>query len=95
MVSKLNAHGENVELPGSLTSFLLLSISNVTDHQRISILSAAAKELSTSDNLKEEDESNIITEPSLDDMKYETVASILRQCERSPSHHSSTFLNSN
>lgn len=48
LISKFKSHGNKINLPESLTAFLLLSISNVDDHQRISIIAATAKDLALS-----------------------------------------------
>lgn len=128
LVSKFNSHSVNTSLPESLTAFLLLFCARVDDTQRISILSAASKDLSakprfssltnplatpspyvdasTPPPANEDDAAAPVAPvvpttpggtviPTLDDfnnVKYETVASILRQCESRrqstpPTHH--------
>lgn len=121
MVSKFNSHVKTVSLPDFLTAFLLLSSSDVQDHQRIYILVVAVKDLSVdatpgyiplssyqarASSSKEQtseasSKSATMTEITVDSNKsssyspitlnifsniqYETVAYILRQCERDSS----------
>lgn len=112
LVSKFNSHSSKKILTQPLTALLLLSSARVEDHQRISILAAAAKDLSAKTNpaslslrtaptTPAPDAPDVSTPqlpiqlvqpttlggsviPSLDyfnNVRYETVASILRQCE--------------
>ena len=73
-VSKFNAHSDTSKIPASLTAFMLLANSNVDSSQRISVLAAAAP---SSDN------TGSTTEEFLKAISYDSVASVLRQCDRS------------
>ena len=88
LVSKFNAHGSSLQLPESITAFMLMSSGNIDDSNRVSIMASAANELMTS---KVEDEvmmmSNMSSADIVQNVKYETVASIIRQCERRDTTH--------
>eukprot|EP00171_Calliarthron_tuberculosum_P022021 IDg22021t1 len=82
-VSKFNCHSDLTKLPEALTAFMLLSNSNVDANQRISVLAASSptekvfeKKSTTTDFIKS--------------VSYESIASVIRQCE-SPKTISSTL----
>ena len=84
-LSKFNALGSSVSLPESMSALVLLANSRVDSSQRISILAAAAPK-----------ESKLSSTASIDDyvraVKYEAIASVLRQCDDSSSSVQSTHL---
>lgn len=79
LVSKFNSHGSKLSLPEPILTFLLLHSANLCDNQRISILA------SVSSNLKL-DLTDVKTSKTygevVSSIKFESVASILRQCEK-------------
>ena len=72
-ISKFNAHSETSKIPASLTALMLLANSKVDSGQRISVLAAAAP--SSDSNAK-------TTDDYLKEISYDSVASVLRQCDR-------------
>ena len=74
-IAKMKSHG-SMMLPESLTAFMLLVNSNIDTTQRISILSAATSHSQNS-------ESTTSDEELMDSVKYNPIASILRQCDTS------------
>jgi len=74
-VAKLNSHFVDTEFPEALTAFLLLGNANIDNSQRISILAACAPTTGTfsTDNNSVE---------ALKTVSYESVACIVRQCEK-------------
>lgn len=81
-LSKFNALGSSVSLPESMSALVLLANSKVDSSQRISILAAASPK-----------ESKLLSTASIDDyvkaVKYEAIASVLRQCDRPMNHEHS------
>ena len=75
-LSKFNANGSSVCFPEALAALMLLSNAGVDDSQRISIISSVA----TSSSDKIEDGSN--NDAYITGIRYSSVASILRQCDR-------------
>ena len=73
-VGKLNAHGPAASLHESLLGMMLLAGSSVDDAQRIPILSSVGGRESVT---LEQDSDSVIAQ-----IKYEDVASVLRQCDR-------------
>lgn len=74
-VSKFNAHSTSSHAPDSLTAFMLLANSNVDSSQRISVLAAAAQPADLSD-------SDTTTDTFLKAISYDSIASVLCQCDR-------------
>ena len=74
-IAKLKSHASSA-LPESLTAFMLLANSNIEDNQRISILAAATANGATANTTTE-----ATNEQLLDPLKYESIASIIRQCD--------------
>lgn len=74
-VSKLNSHFVETAFPEALLAFLLIGNSNVDHSQRMSILEATAL---SSLQVKLADHSK----GALNLVSYESVASIIHQCER-------------
>ena len=72
-------------LPESLTAFMLLSNSNIDANQRISMLSAATSHSSNS-------ESATTNEELINSVKYNPIASVLRQCDANKDSSSATLL---
>lgn len=74
-VSKFNSHGKSCEIAESLTAFMLLANAGVDSNQRISVLAAATPH-----------ETQFTGESTTDDflkaVSYDTVASVLRQCDK-------------
>jgi len=76
-VSKFRSHGDSCDLPDALTAFMLLSNSSVDNTQRISVLAAAVPQLQ-----QEEGEAVVLnTAHYLSQVSYDSVASVLRQCD--------------
>ena len=76
-ITKMKSHG-SVTLPESLAAFMLLGNSNIGTTQRISILSAAISHSQNSESTNSDEE-------IMDSVKYDSIASILRQCDISKS----------
>lgn len=74
-VSRFNTHAKSCELPEALTAFMLLANSDINSSQRISVLAAA-----TSQDTNDLDSSS--TDDYLKPVKYNAIASVLRQCEK-------------
>ncbi len=74
-VAKFNSHSESSKLPEALVAFMLLANSNVDSGQRISVLAAAAPR-------EDEFEENATTSDFLQSVTYNSVASVLRQCDK-------------
>ena len=75
-VSKFNAHASSCVLPESLMAFMLLANSALDTTQRVSVLAAASpSEVQSSDATT--------TEDYLKAVSYESVATVLRQCDKS------------
>ena len=72
-VSKFNAHSTVTKIPEALTALLLLANSNVDDSQRISVLAAASPGSGENDSTMD---------TYLQAIKYESIASVLRQCDQ-------------
>ena len=72
-VSKFNSHSDSSKIPESLTALMLLANSNVDSGQRISVLAAVSPTADTE---------NATTDDFLKAISYESVASVLRQCDR-------------
>lgn len=80
LVSKFNSHGSVICLPESITAFMLMPSAVIDDNHRVSILATAGKDLSTA---KSEQVPSRQTSADIGKhVRYETVASILRQCEK-------------
>lgn len=78
-VSRFNEHNAE-KLPESLLSFMLLSNFLVEDRRWVSILAASVGNVqTTNDQLLSEEE-------LLAQIKYSSIASVLRQCDRSKTH---------
>ncbi len=67
-------------LPESLTAFMLLANSNIDNNQRISILAAATSTGSFWNSALPMSDGDL-----LESVKYEGIASILRQCDKTSS----------
>lgn len=74
-ISKFNAHASSCVLPEAMTALMFLANSAIDNNQLISVLAAAAP-----------NESNLGDTPTTDDylkaVKYESVSSVLRQCDK-------------
>lgn len=77
-VSRFNAHNA-CSIPDALLALMLLGNSNIDDNQRVSILAAAVSNVSPD----ESDEATVAD--MLGSVKYASIASVLRQCERKKS----------
>ena len=75
-MSKFNANGNSIQFPEALSALMLLSNAGVDDAQRISILSSVA---TSSDDNVDVDAAN---DAYITSIKYGSVASIIRQCDR-------------
>eukprot|EP00178_Gracilaria_changii_P016470 TRINITY_DN4728_c0_g1_i1.p1 TRINITY_DN4728_c0_g1~~TRINITY_DN4728_c0_g1_i1.p1 ORF type:complete len:805 (-),score=91.02 TRINITY_DN4728_c0_g1_i1:529-2943(-) len=88
-ISKLHAHGSAVKLFDAVTAFTLLANADIDPTQRISVLANSApttKDFSDTST----------TDDYLKAVSYSSIASVLRQCERSPASLSrSSALSSN
>lgn len=84
LLSKFNSHGKPFELREAITAFMLMSSPKVSDNHRVSILAAAAQDVSA---VKEEADvvssTKISNAEIVQSFSYEIIALILRQCERS------------
>eukprot|EP00171_Calliarthron_tuberculosum_P017605 IDg17605t1 len=81
-VSKFNAHSESNHLPDSLTAFMLLANPSVDNGERISVLAAAAPSSITTEDACTSDYLSAVT--------YNSVASVLRQCDTASSYEHNT-----
>ena len=72
-IAKMKSHSSNALLE-SLTDFMLLSNSNNDANQRISILASATSHNDVS-------ASPLTNEQLIDSVKYDPIASVLRQCD--------------
>ena len=74
-LSRFNSHKAG-SIPDALVALMLLGNSNIDDNQRVSILAAAVSNVTPTE----------VTELSVTDIlsavKYSSIASVLRQCER-------------
>ena len=87
-VAKLNTHASNA-LANSLTAFMLLANSNIDSNQKICILAAGTSNHSTLSNLLP-----LTDQDLLNSVKYEPIASILRQCDKANSSQTPLQANS-
>jgi len=81
MVAKMSAHGNTVKLHESLLAMMLLTNANIDDAQRVPILAAAG-------GRKDVDQSQT-NDAIIKTVMYESVASVLRQCDNGSGTHSS------
>ena len=82
-LSNFNANGSSVTFPEALSALMLLSNAGVDDGQRISIISSVAT--GSSDTI----EDGSANDAYISSIRYSSVASILRQCDRvKSSNHS-------
>lgn len=74
-VSKFNSQSENLKLPEALVTFVLLANCNLDGSQRVSILAAAAP-------YHEELSPDATNEEFLSSIRYDALASVVRQCDK-------------
>lgn len=72
-LAKYNSHSSTTAISDAIAGMMLLVNSDVDDSQRISILSAASPSTALPDAAT--------TDQHLENVKYETIASVLRQCD--------------
>ena len=77
-VAKFNAHGKSLKFHESLLALMLLSSANLDNAQRVSILAAASR----SSNAPISASSSTPDEEYIKQIKYESVSSVLRQCDK-------------
>lgn len=77
-VSRYSAHGKSIALPDAIKAFLLLSNANVSEVQRVPVLSAAASKAAAA---VQNDASSSSNDVILSLVEYESVASVIRQCD--------------
>lgn len=90
LTSKFHAHGAELALGEPILAFLLIHAAGISDHQRISIVSSLSSNLEL--GVKEEDGKKKTDAAMITSIKYESVASILRQCERDRTQPAATPL---
>lgn len=74
-VAKFNAISASTKLPDCLTALMLISNSDISDSQRVSVLAAAASSSAV------EDVATATNEQFLKSISYSAVASVVKQCE--------------
>lgn len=73
-VAKFNTHCPSLQIPKALVVLMLFANDNMDSTQRSSVLAVAASSVSTGD---------FITQDYLNSITYDSVASVLCQCDRS------------
>ena len=81
-VSKFNSHSTSFVLIEAIAAFMLLANSGVDSNQRVSVLAAATPHSAQFKN-------GATTSDFLEAVSYDTVASVLRQCDKMKSSESS------
>lgn len=85
-LSRFNALSQSTMFPNAISAFSLLANANVDTAQRISILAAASPSSTTAD-----DEATTDSLPNM--VSYESVATVLRQCDQASEQTSSHLYN--
>eukprot|EP00171_Calliarthron_tuberculosum_P006240 IDg6240t1 len=75
-LARFNSHSESCKLPDSLTAFMLLANSAIDSSQRISVLATATPSASNFDQ-------SATTNDYLKKISYKSIATVLRQCDKS------------